>query len=171
MAQCNLLAREVCNNDLLRTQADQTGQADQADLLPRATYILRGPEQVAERQIDVCYEALIVNNSDEPLAVRAWICPASSGHFQAHTTELTETAPNAGGFTTLDDNGCARVQGILHQRGDQFTWHLIGAVADHAHGTWETHLRIEASCLADAARDVWVELGLPDIAVHTTVAE
>jgi hypothetical protein len=139
--------------------------------MDHAVYTLRGPGRVQPAQADITFEASIVNNRDEPLGLRACICPAGRGAFIAQKASLLETGRDSAAFTRLMDGQDACVQGILWKRGDRFVWELVGDVGEQAADELQTRLTVEASYLANKEQDEWLEISPPTISIATRVKD
>lgn len=105
------------------------------------------------------YQARLVNQRGEQVALRAFICPAADEPFSVRDARLIEAPRRSGGIVVLQDDNCARVQGIL-QPGEQFRWELLGSVANTAQ-TWLTELVIYADYRTSEERNEWQSLALP----------
>jgi hypothetical protein len=107
------------------------------------------------------YRAILVNRRSEPLALRAFICPAQDEPFTPQAAELLAGPDDAGGLVVLQEDGCTRVQGVLWNTGDEFIWQVSGQVAPETQAPWITEVVIYASYRTSEERNEWEPLALP----------
>jgi hypothetical protein len=107
------------------------------------------------------YQAVLTSQRAEPLALRAFICPGTDRPFTPRQAELLAAPEESGGLVVLQDDGCARVQGILWEAGEQFRWELRGNVDGAGADAWLTELVVYASYRTSEPKNEWEPLLLP----------